>query len=148
MTDKVYQYDFKEVVITDVLKRHLRIIELKDLESIKIMRIGEDLVLADGRVPSHTDGTIEGKDTIMLIILADNGYSFNHENCYISIKSGDIVRFNGNRLHGLNCDNIKGRFAAIIWDVPITAGIDDLLFDLKKRLGVLNKEAAKLNINK
>lgn len=81
----------------------------------------------------------------MLVLTADNGYTFIHEYCDIVIKPGDIIRFNGNRLHGLSCHKQKGRFSAIIWDVKLNIGIDDLLFDFVIRLKELNKWAKNEN---
>ena len=140
---KVYHYDFKEINVTSKIKHYMRSLVLSNLESINIMRLGEDIVLSDGRVPSHTDGTVKGKDTIMLVLTADNGFTFTHESCDISIKTGDIVRFNGNQMHSIYCNKQTGRFSAIIWDVKLDVGIDDLLFDFQNRLKELNKQIKK-----
>jgi len=142
MSKKVYQWRFRDIVIPKKLKEYYRNVKLSNLESINIMRIGEDLVLSDGYVPLHTDGTVKGKDTVMLVLVADGGLSFNHEFCEMVIQSGDIIRFDGNKLHGLYQHNrIGSRFVAIVWDVPETLGCDDICFDFQKRLKELTKES-------
>ena len=140
MSDKVYHWIFKEIKINKKLKDYFRLLPMKYTESIDIMRIGEDVIVTDTKVNLHTDNTTLSKDTVMLVMDADR-HVFIHENCEITIQAGSVIRFDGNKKHGLYQMVQKSIFSAIIWDVPIYLSIDDLLFDFQDRLKQLTKEA-------
>lgn len=130
-----------EIKISKKVKDHFKSIDFKPTESINVMRIGEDIILTNGEVEKHTDNTVNGKDTIMLIINADGNCIFQHHQSKITLRSGDIIRFDGNKEHSLYfLRNKDSLFSAIIWDVKLSDGIDDLIYDFKVRLKELNKE--------
>lgn len=138
--EKVYNYA-SQVNLSKSITDYFESIELNQLESINTMRMGEDIVLSDGHVPLHTDGTERGKDTVMLIICAIGGFVFNHESGDTTIHSGDLIRFNGNKLHGLTPYGLRNRFCAIIWDIPIEYDdIDKIRDEMKVRVSQLEFE--------
>lgn len=137
--EKVYRYG-EGILIPQGLQDYMLNIKLENLESINTMRLGEDVILSGNIVPMHTDGTVEGKETIMLVLLSYGGFIFHHECGDTTIHAGDIIRFDGNKLHGLTSIRENARFSAIIWDIPIGSELLDVFDDLKRRAIDLNEQ--------
>ncbi len=144
MTDyKLRHYHFKDTKVSKKVQNYFRNLEIKITESINIMRIDEDVILTKGNVEKHTDNTVKGKDTIMLIINSDGGYIFRYPTCDITLRTGDIIRFNGNEMHSLTAMNRESHFCAIIWDVPLNTSLDDLIYEFNDRVKELESKFIK-----
>lgn len=131
----------KNIKVYKKLQKKLLAIKVVEWESIGIFRYGEDIVIADGYVEQHTDNTEPGKDTIMAILLNEGEFDFNYDGTLKSLPVGSVFRFDGNKQHALiTCANeaykkqTYGRFAAIIWDVPIDQETNVLITQLQDRI--------------
>ncbi len=141
MGNKLLHYRSSEIKVSKKLQEYFKKIDVIISETINIMRIGEDIVITNGQVEKHTDNTVNGKETIMFVINSEGGYVFEHEDRNVKIKTGDIIRFDGNKLHGLKTDEKnKCSFCAIIWDIKKEVGIDDLIWEFDNRIKELKKE--------
>ena len=140
MTYKLLHCLFEELKISRRIQEHFRKMPVSVTETINVMRVGEDIILADGPVEKHTDNTVSGKDTIMLVLVADGGIQFDYPCCSISLRTGDIIRFNGNEQHALTRLNKDCKFCAIIWDINLKTSINDLISDFVNRLKELDLE--------
>jgi hypothetical protein len=104
-------------------------------KEIGISRFDEDIILTDHPVKQHTDGTTKGKDTIIAVLLNDAGFDFVHDGKAYPFEPGTVHRFDGNKLHALVAkEKESGRFAALIWDVPVEQKTDVLIQQIRQRL--------------
>lgn len=130
----------KKLKVYKTLQSYLRNLRITEIESIGIYRFGEDIVISDSYVQPHTDNTIYGKNTIIAVLLNEGSFEFIHDDICHILLPGDTLRFDGNKTHSLKSYGKpnSGRFAAIIWDVPIEKKTDDLRNELQDRIKELS----------
>lgn len=135
------------ITIPQEIQDYFRSLPTDNSNGVELTKWGEDIWYTDSEVPDHTDDTEEGKNTVLLVLVNDE-----HRRVFIDgfgplwSPVGYTVRFDGNTNHRLISTTSQfnpGRFAAIIWDVPIDKSNKDIAKEMQERVDQLLTEVTK-----
>lgn len=140
------------------LQKYLRKLKTDKTNGVELTKLGEDVFYTDSEVPGHVDPTDEGKKTAILTLINDGGYvllTYSYKNKvrdyseipWISqLNEGNILIFDATKphemRHSINSElsgNKKTRYAAMIWDVPLTYNIKQLEVEFQAAVDELNE---------
>lgn len=106
-------------------------------DTIALAQYGSDIWFTDRRVKKHFDQTEEGKDSIFCVLVNDADYKFirwGTEKEVYDLPVGAIIRHDGRTVHEVIKSAGRGRFAVLIWDVPIEKSTDQLAKEILREL--------------
>lgn len=118
--------------ISYIIKNKIRLLKQSDCDSIGLSKFGDDISFTDLPVTAHVDNTKPEFDTIICVLVNDGNYKFIHGGKKHNMPPGKMIRFDGNIEHEVK--GKSGRFAFIIWDVPVEKHTTSFISQIGDRL--------------
>jgi|GEM_PF-5413475 hypothetical protein len=112
-------------------------LDAKFKDTLALAQYGSDIWFTDKKVNKHFDKTEDGKDSIFCVIVNDADYKFirwGAEKEIYDLPVGAVIRHDGRIIHEVRKSRKRGRFAVLIWDVPIEKDTNQLAKEILREL--------------